>query len=46
MKLVVLHSDYGTQRYFQYYLIDDGKILDAKWSKQFTTKDEITDFTF
>ena len=42
MKLVVLHTDYGSQRYFHYYIMDNGKCLDAKWSKQFTTNDRLT----
>ena len=41
MKLVVLYTDYGSQRYFQYYIMENGKCLDAKWSKQFTTNDKI-----
>jgi len=46
MKLVVLHTDYGSQRYFQYYLMDNGRCLDARWSKRFTTEDEITSHNF
>lgn len=41
MKLVVLKSDYGTERYFNYYLIENGKLLDAKWSRKFKTTDDI-----
>lgn len=41
MKLVVLSSDYGHDRYFTYYLMDHGKCLDAKWSKKFSTNDLI-----
>lgn len=40
MKLIVLHSDYGSQRYFQFYL-KDGDRYHCKWSDKFTTKDEI-----
>lgn len=41
MKLIVLHTDYGTQRYFQFYL-KDGHTFHCVWSKQFSTKDEVT----
>jgi len=45
MRLVVLHSDYGSERYFNFYLMENGKCLDAKWSKRFTTKDTISEIT-
>lgn len=41
MKLVVLKSDYGHERYFNYYIMDNGKCLDAKWSRRFQTTDEL-----
>lgn len=41
MKLVVLHSDYGKQRYFNYYIMDKGKCLDAKWSGLFSIENNI-----
>jgi hypothetical protein len=41
MKLVVLPADYGTERYFVFYLMDNGKCLTARWSKKFTTNDTI-----
>lgn len=41
MKLVTLHTDYGSQRYFQFYIMDNGKCLSANWSKRFTTSDEL-----
>ena len=41
MKLVVLHNDYGTERYFVFYLMENGKCLTARWSKKFKTSDTI-----
>lgn len=42
MKLVILHTDYGIKRYFQYYIMENGKCLDAKWSKKFKKGDILT----
>ena len=41
MKLVVIPSDYGTDRYFVFYIMDKGKCLTARWSKKFKTTDTL-----
>ena len=41
MKLAVLHTDYGKQRYYQYYVMENGKCLSASWSKQFNRLDNL-----
>ena len=41
MKLVVLTSDYGSERYFVFYIMENGKCLTARWSKKFNTKDTL-----
>lgn len=46
MKLVVLKSNYGDQRYFNFYLMDNGRCLSANWSKKFKTTDEIDSMLF
>ncbi len=43
MKLIVLHSDYGKDRYFQFYL-KDGNSYHCKWSKKFNTSNDIDDY--
>ena len=42
LRLFIDYSDYGTQRFFVFYLIDENnKIVHANWSKQFSTNDVI-----
>jgi len=40
-KLVVLHQDYGTEKYFTFYIMEYGKCLTARWSAKFKTTDKV-----
>ena len=45
MKLVVIPTDYGTERYFVFYIMDKGKCLTARWSKKFERTDTLDNTT-
>ena len=41
MRLLLDSTTYGNEKYFHYYLMEGGKLIDAKWSKAFDVKAKI-----